>query len=30
MFDVPDSLIHEPSFDAFKSRSSLGLEAKPE
>ena len=25
-----DPLIHEPNFEAFRSKSSLGLEAKPE
>ena len=29
-FDVPASLIQEPNFDADKSRSKLGFEAKPE
>ena len=30
IFDVPDSLIQDPSFDAVKSRSSRGFVAKPE
>ena len=29
-FDVPDSLIQEPNFDADKSRFNVGFEAKPE